>query len=230
MPAMKRTACLILSLSLWSGPVTAAPRQDHAAIRAVAYAYALEQTRTLPGEVSIQMGSIDPRLALDACAALNAYLPAGAKLQGNTSIGVRCDAAKGWSILVPAKISVTLDLLVTNKPLAQGSTVSAADFTLQRGEMDRPNLLISPRQAIGQIVKYALGAGQVLRTDMLQAPHVIRQGQTVTLALPGAGYLVSSEGLAMSDAGAGAAVRIRLASGRVITARATGSGSAELLR
>ncbi len=227
---MKRTACLILSLCLWSSTVIAAPRQDHAAIRAVAYTYAQEQTRTLPGEVSIKIGAIDPRLMLDACSALTAHLPAGAKLQGNTSIGVRCNAARGWTILVPAKISVTVDLLVTRKPLAQGSILAASDFTLQRGEMDRPNLLASPRQAIGRIVKYSLGAGQVLRADMLRTPNVIRQGQTVTLALPGNGFLVSSEGHALNDAGAGADVRIRLATGRVVLARATASGSAELAR
>ncbi|MFA7299646.1 MAG: flagellar basal body P-ring formation chaperone FlgA [Sideroxydans sp.] len=227
---MKRTACLVLSLCLWSSMVTAAPRQDHAAIRAVAYAYAQEQTRMLAGEVSIKIGAIDPRLMLDSCSTLNAYLPAGAKLQGNTSIGVRCTAAKGWTIMVPARISVTVNLLVTSRPLAQGSTLSAGDFTLQRGEMDRPNLLISPRQAIGQIVKYALGAGQILRADMLRAPNVIRQGQTVTLALPGNGFLVSSEGHALNNAGAGADVRIRLATGQVVLARATTSGSAELVR
>ncbi|MDP2761775.1 MAG: flagellar basal body P-ring formation chaperone FlgA [Sideroxyarcus sp.] len=220
----------MLSLYLWSGLVTAAPRQDHAAIRAAAYTYAHQQTRALPGEVSIKIGAIDPRLALKACPVLRAYLPAGAKLHGNTSIGVRCNAPNGWTILVPAKISVTLDLLVSNKPLTQGSTLSTADFTLQRGEMDRPGLLISPQQAIGQIVKYALGAGQVLRTDMLRAPNVIRQGQTVTLTLPGKGYLVSSEGHALNDAGAGSAVRIRLATGQVVLARATASGSAELAR
>lgn len=227
---MKRTTCLIVSLCLWSSTVTAAPRQDPAAIRAAAYAYAREQTRALPGEIDIRIGSLDRRLILDSCATLTAYLPAGAKLQGNTSIGVRCEAARRWTVLVPAKISVTVDLLVTSKPLAQGSTLTAADFTLQRGEMDRPNLLVSPRQAIGRIVRYPLGAGQALRADMLRAPNVIRQGQTVTLALPGSGFLVSSEGHALNDAGAGADVRIRLATGQVVLARATASGNAELAR
>ncbi|GAB1234959.1 flagellar basal body P-ring formation chaperone FlgA [Ferrigenium sp. UT5] len=230
MPAMKHVSPLLLALSLWSGTIAAEPLQAHAAIRAAAEAYLQTQTRNLPGEVQIQVGGIDPRLTLAACPALQAWLPPGAKLFGHTTIGVRCAMPKGWTILVPATIRVSLDLLVANKPLLQGSIVSEADFTLQRGEMDRPGLLTSPQQAIGQTLKYAIGAGQVLRVDMLREPWLIRQGQTVNLIVHGAGYALGNEGQALNDAAAGAAVRIRLASGQVMTARAAGSGVAELMR
>lgn len=228
---MKPAAWLMSVLSLWSGLATASPGQDHAAILAAAQEYAHRQTQALPGETRIRMGTIDPRLALEACAApLRAYLPAGTRLQGNTRIAVRCEAPREWTVLVPVKVSMTVELLVTNKPLARGSIVKAEDFTRQRGEMDRPGVLTSPRQAVGQIVKYALGAGQILRADMLHAPNVIRHGQTVAVSLPGQGYLVSNEGLALNDAGVGADVRVRLPSGKVMTARATAGGNAELVR
>jgi len=227
---MKHTLHLLILLFLWNAAAIAAPRQEPAAIRAVAAAYAHEQTRHLPGEIHIKIGTIDPRLALDACPSLRAYLPTGAGLIGRTSIGVRCAAPQGWSILVPATIRVTVERLVSNKPLARGSLVSETDFTLQRGEMDRPGILLSPEQALGKKLKYAIGAGQVLREDMLREPNVIRQGQTVTLAVQGSGFHISREGYAMNDAGAGSAVRVRLASGQVMTARATPDGAAEMAR
>ncbi|NCN88859.1 MAG: flagellar basal body P-ring formation protein FlgA [Gallionella sp.] len=227
---MKHTLPLLMLLFLWNGAAIAAPRQDPAAIRAVADAYAREQTRTLPGTVHIEIGNIDPRLALDACPSLRAYLPAGAKLFGHTSIGVRCEVPHRWSILVPATIRVTVERLVSNRPLAQGSLISEADFTLQRGEMDRSGILLSPEQALGKKLKYAIGAGQVLRADMLREPNVIRQGQTVTLAVQGGGFHISRQGYALNDAGAGSTVRIRLASGQVMTARATADGAAEMAR
>lgn len=227
---MKRFICTLLLWSLWDAPVFADQSGTHAAIRAAAISYMEQQTRALPGTVSIRIGTIDPRLTLDACSGLSPYLPAGAKLIGHTSVGVRCETPKRWNVLVPATIRVTVDRLVSNKPLSRGSTLQVSDFTLQRGEMNRPGVLVSPQQVLGKQLRYAIGAGQVLREDMLRAPNVIRQGQMVTLAVQGKGFFISREGDALNDAIPGEAVRIRLAPGQVMTARATPDGAAEMLR
>ncbi len=226
---MKRLFWILLVTLLYHGQVAAAP-QEHAAIRDAAQAYAVAQTRALPGQVSISTGRIDSRLNLAACTDLQAYLPGGAKLQGNTSIAVHCSAPSNWTVLVPVQIKVTTGLLVAARPLAMGSTLRETDFIMQRGEMDRPGLLTQPQQAVGMILRYPIAAGQILRRDMLRAPWLIRQGQTVVLAVQGSGYTINREGQALNDAGAGAAVRIRLASGQVMNARAADNGVAELMR
>ncbi len=212
----------------WIIPATAIPQQSHSAIRDTALAYAQAQTQTLPGKVSIKVEDIDPRTALPTCAALQAFMPNGAPMLGKTSIGVRCNEKPGWSLFVQASIKVSLDLLVANKPLSQGAVLSAADFSLRQGELGQPGILTDPAQAIGKTLKYSIGAGQVLRMDMLRAPFVIRQGQTVKLQVRGSGYVIGTEGQALSDAASGLAVRIRVASGQVVNAIATAEGSAEV--
>jgi flagella basal body P-ring formation protein FlgA len=212
----------------WTLAATAAPQQSHSAIRDLALAYAQAQTQTLPGKVSIKVEDIDPRTALPACAALEAFMPNGAQMLGKTSIGVRCNEKPGWSIFVQASIKISLDLLVVNKPLAQGTVLSAADFSLQQGELGQPGILTDPSQAIGKTLKFSIGAGQVLRLDMLRAAFVIRQGQTVKLQVRGSGYVIGTEGQALNDAAGGQAVRIRMASGQVLNAIATTEGSAEV--
>lgn len=225
----KRLASLfLLTGCLWGGQAPAAPQQSHAAIRAAALAYAQTQSRGLPGEVRIEVAAIDPRLKLEPCDKLQAFLPAGAKLIGKTSIGVRCTAQPGWSVFLQADIKVTADLLVANRPLAQGTVLSAADFSPQRGELGRPGLITAPEQAIGKTLKFAIGAGQVLRQDMLRAPLLIRQGQTVTLRAQGNGFVVSQQGIALNDTGEGEMVRIRTASSQVITGRTVAEGIAEV--
>ncbi|MEW5904714.1 MAG: flagellar basal body P-ring formation chaperone FlgA [Pseudomonadota bacterium] len=219
---------LLLLGCLWGSPAHAAPQQDHAAIRAAALAYAQQQAQALPGEVRVSVADIDPRLALPRCDRLQVYLPAGAQTIGKTTIGVRCDAPSAWSLFVQAEIRVTLDLLVVNRPLSQGTVLGAGDFSLQRGELDRPGLLTAPDQAIGKTLKFAIGAGQVLRQDMLRPPLLIRQGQTVTLRARGRGFSVSQEGRALNDAGEGDMVRVRTASAQVITARTAADGTAEV--
>lgn len=217
----------LLSLC-WLGTACAAPQQSHAAIRDAALNYAQAQTHSMPGKVSIQVADIDPRTALPACNALEAFMPNGAKMIGKTSIGVRCNEKPGWSVFVQATIKVSADLLVANRPLSQGLVLSADDFTVQSGELGQPGILTAPEQAIGKTLKFAIGAGQVLRLDMLRPDFVIKQGQTVKLYVRASNFMVGSEGQAMNDATAGQAVRIKTATGQMISAFAGKDGSAEV--
>jgi len=182
----------------------------------------------MPGKVSIQVSDIDPRTVLPACTTLEAFLPAGAKTIGKTSIGVRCNEKPGWSVFVQANIKVSADLLIANRPLSQGLILSADDFSVQSGELGQPSILTSPEQAIGKTLKFAIGAGQVLRLDMLRPDFVIKQGQTVRLYARASGFVVSSEGQALNDATEGQSVRIKTASGQTISASANKDGSAEV--
>ncbi len=203
-------------------------RQSHPLIHQAAFEFARQQTLNLPGKVSIKIQDIDSRVALDACEKLEAFLPNGAQIPGKTSIGVRCNEKPGWSIFVQANISVSVELLVSNKPLTQGSVLGNDDYDLRRGEMSQPGLLFDPAQALGKVLKYSIGAGQVLRLDMLREPFVIHQGQTVKLHARGDGYLLSTEGLAMNDAAAGQGIKIKVTSGQLISATATTDGNAEV--
>ncbi len=222
-----RTSLFWLSLC-WAGVTFAVPQQDHAVIRDIAITYAESLTSTLPGKVSIQVADIDPRTALSACKTIEAFMPNGAKMIGKTSIGVRCNEKPGWSVFLQANIKVSTDLLVANRPLSQGLVLSADDFTVQTGELGQPGILTAPEQAVGKTLKFAIGAGQVLRLDMLRPDFVIKQGQSVRLYVRSIGFMVSSEGQAMNDATEGQAVRIKTVSGQVVSASASRDGSAEV--
>lgn len=222
---------ILLSIVLFLGfitPLTAFPeaRQDRALIHQVALDFARLQTLNLPGKVSIKIQDIDSRIVLTPCEKLEAFLPSGARITGKSSIGVRCNEKPGWSIFVQANIKVSVELLVSNKPLMQGSLLSRDDFVLQRGEMGQPGLLFDPSQAVGKTLKYSIGAGQVLRLDMLREPFVIFQGQTLKLQTRGNGYLVSTEGQAMNDAAVGQGIKVKVTSGQLISAIATADGNA----
>lgn len=222
-----RKSLFLLTLG-WLGVACAMPQQDHASIRDVALTYAQTQTRSMPGKVSIQVANIDPRTILPACHALEAFMPNGSKMIGKTSIGVRCNEKPGWSVFVQATIKVSAGLLVANHPLSQGVVLSADDFTVQSGELGQPGILTAPEHAIGKTLKFAIGAGQVLRLDMLRPDFVIKQGQTVRLYVRASNFMVGSEGQAMNDAMAGQAVRIKSATGQMISAFASKDGSAEV--
>jgi len=219
--------CLLLhGIAASAAPMAAT--QDHAQINNVAAAFVQQQSAALPGKVTYKVNEIDQRIALPACARLEAFLPAGSQFIGKTSIGVRCMEKNGWSIFVPVQIKVSLNLLVSARQLPLGHTLQEQDIASQTTETSQTEGLTDPKQALGKMLRYGIAAGQVLREDMLRLPFSVTQGQIVPLVVQGDGFGIRSEGAALGNASDGQTVRVRIGSGRVIGGVARASGIVEI--
>lgn len=215
---------LLLALPAWAGA-----QQNHAEIRAAIEAFVHAQTSALPGQVTVKVGKIDRRIALPVCPELEAFLPPGGQLLGNGTVGVRCAAdKKAWKLFVPVRVTVTANLLIANKPLQQGQVLRAEDLASQGGELAQTGILTNPVQAVGKILKYSIGAGQVLKQDMLRAPYAVTQGQTVQLQAEGTGFKIHAAGHALNNAAEGQAVRVRTSSDQVVSGTARSDGTVEV--
>ena len=222
-----RILLLLISLLLPAAQALAAPLQSHRAIHQAVTDFVRMQTQSLPGQVDIKVDHIDSRLRLRACPAVEAFIPPGGHLFGNSIVGVRCPQPNGsysWSLYVPVHITVTTTLLVTNRPLSQGTIITANDFSSQSGTLTLPTIITDPAQIVGKVLRYSIGPGQVIRQDMLRAPYAIKRGQNVPIVVEGAGFNVHSEGKALNDAAAGDNVQVRTASGKVVSGTAQDSG------
>lgn len=219
---------LTLLLVLASGLTRA--HQASEPVAAVVDAFLARETAGLPGEVSLEVGSLDDRNRLPVCDALEAFLPAGARPWGQISVGVRCLAPVAWTVYMPARVSVMSDYLVTARAIRPGQIIGPSDIERKRGDLaalgDRT--LTEPEQALGHHVRYAVAAGQPLRTDMLRLPDAIKQGQTVRILGIGERFQVANEGRAMNRAADGEPVRVRLANGQVISGVARNGGVVEV--
>ena len=234
MRPMKNFFLLLLSLAAAialgnsaSADTTRAP-QSHAQIRNAAALFVQQQTAALPGKVSYQIDEIDRRIALPACAKLEAFLPSGSQLIGKTSIGVRCNETNGWSIFIPVQIRVSLNLLVSARQLSVGYTLQEQDLATQTMETSKATGFTDPKQVIGKVLRYGITAGQILREDMLRQPYSVTQGQIVQLAAQGNGFSIRSEGVALNNAGEGQTVQVRVGAGRVISGIARAAGLVEI--
>ena len=218
---------LLLALLLPSSSATAAVQQNHDDIVKTITQFIREQTQGLPGKVEVTVEKVDPRLHLDACPAMEAFIPPGSHLLGNSIVGVRCPqtaTTKGWTLFVPAHITVTTTLFVTSRPLPQGQVLGMEDFSGQSGMLTQPGILTDPAQITGKVLRFSVGAGQILRREMLRDPYTIVQGQNVPIVVEGAGFSVRSEGKALNNAAAGQNVQLRTASGRVVSGIAQENG------
>lgn len=205
-----------------------APQQSHAEIRATAETFVRAQTQTLPGQVAISVSEIDRRIALPACTALEAFLPPGGQLLGNSSVGVRCTGPKPWTLFVPVHVKVSASMLIASRPLQQGQVLHAEDLASQSGELTHAGILTDPAQAVGKVLKFGIGAGQVLKQDMLRAPYAVTQGQAVQLHVEGEGFMIHSEGQALGNAAEGQRVQVRTSSGQVVSGVARTGGVVEV--
>src|SRR5574340_225256 len=65
--------------------------------------------------------------------------------------------------------------------------------------------------------RFPEAAGAPLRTALLRPPLAVQQGQTARLVLNGPGFSVQSEGQALANASRGDRVRVKTASGEVVS-------------
>ncbi len=206
-----------------------APQHDHADIHRGVENFVQAQSMGSPHKIAHAITRIDPRLALPACPALEYFIPSGARLWGQTAVGVRC-GAPSWTVFVTVRVSVTGNYLVLTRAILQGQVLTAADVSIQSGDLTQlpVGTLSDVGQAEGKIAGTALGAGQPLSRDSLRRPLVVQQGQNVILHAAGRGFRVTAEGKALNNAQEGQVAQARTASGQTVSGIARPSGVVEI--
>lgn len=202
-----------------AAPLFCAERQEIPPLLKAVENYVRGETAGFPGQVIVTVGAADPRLNLPACQAPELFIPAGGRLWGQATVGVRCNSQTAWILYVPVNIKVIANVVHAARPLAQGQPVGTADVALQKADLGQlpAGILTEMTQAVGKILVTSLASGQPLRQDLLRSPPVIQQGQSVKLQVQGRGFSVSSEGKALANAAEDQVVQVRIQSGRIIS-------------
>jgi flagella basal body P-ring formation protein FlgA len=223
---MKKPFIAILCLlSLCVSGAYAETRQSHAEIHKTVLAFIQSQTQDMPGQITVKLTKLDPRVSLPACSQLEAFLQTGSSILGKTSIGIRCNEKNGWSLFVSATITMKSSMLVSSRPLPQGKTITSDDYSIQSGELSQQGIITGEAQVKGKILKFSIGAGQLLNQDMFRSAYIVTQGQTVQIVSDGPGFKLRNEGLAMGNAAAGQSVQVKVSTGQIITGIAKEDGT-----
>jgi flagellar basal body P-ring formation protein FlgA len=225
------TALLLTSPLALAQQAPAAPRQDLAALKLVAEQYLKAQSAGLPGEASIEVGALDPRMSLAACPAPQAFQQPGARAWGKTTVGVRCTAPSAWTVYIQAKVAVQGEYVAAAVPLAQGQPIQQSQLVLVKGDLAAmPNGVVTDMaQAVGRSSTISLPSGAPLRLDALRSKPVVQQGQLVRVVSAGAGFKVSAEARAIGSAAEGQVVQVRTPAGAIISGVAQAGGLVEVV-
>lgn len=191
--------------------------QDPAAVRATAERFLISQAGGQPGKVSVSVKP--PRARLPACAALEAFAMPGSRAVGKLTVGVRCVAPQNWTVYLPAQVRSMGTYVATVRALPAHHVLGEADLVVREGDLGAlpADVASDPAALTGYRTVSGVAAGSPLRAGLVRAPLVVQQGQPTRILLVGPGFSLQSEGQALANAGRGDRVRVKTASGQVVS-------------
>ena len=190
-----------------------------------------EQAAGLPGRVVI---TLDTPMsgALPDCDTPEPFLPGGSRLWGRVSVGVRCHSGQPWTRYVPAYVAVHQHYYVAARPINAGQTLTQADAIRKEGDLAAlpRGVITDTAQFDGVTALNTIASGAPLRRESLRAAIAVQQGQNIRLRTRGPGFVVSTEGKAMTSATTGSIVQIKTAGGQLLSGVVLADGSVERAR
>lgn len=221
----------LVAMAALTAPARSATQQPaplSGSARPVIERFLLSQIAGLPGKVGI---AIDTPMsgALPPCDALEPFLPSGARLWGRVSVGVRCNASQPWTRYVPTYISVVSTYYVAAHPIDAGQALTPADAVAREGDLTTlpGSVIVDPAQLNGVIASNRIASDAPLRRELLRGVAVVQQGQTIKVVTRGAGFVVSNEGKAMTNAAVGAIVQVKMQGGQLLSGVVRPDGTVE---
>ena len=172
----------------------------------------------------IEVTNLASRLAKAPCNQVEPFVPSGARLWGRTTIGLRCAGDTRWNVSQPVNIRVFGQALVASSTVLANTPASDAALRLAEVELTRQSakLLDDPALLDGKVISRAIAAGQPLRASDLRVLQTVSPGDPVHIRLLGNGFEIGAEGVALSGAGEGQAVRVRTDAGKVLSGTTRG--------
>lgn len=215
---LRRILCALLLASL-PGLALAENEDDVAtAVRQAALALA-------PENASVSLGPVTGANYMQQCSA-----PLAVSISGNApyeQAAVHCPAP-GWTLYVSVTVAQSENVVVAARPLTAGQALTADDLKLSLLPVQRfagRQVFFDPAELIGAVPDLSLATGMPLTSDSVQAPVMVKAGQTVTVSVFSGGVELSLDATAAQTGRIGDTILLTNPStGRRFTAQVTAGG------
>lgn len=201
--------------------------QSHESIADAVKGY-IAQNINLPGEYEVNLTPLDSRLNLPQCAEpLEIFTTADFIKAGRTTVGVRCNTGKKWSIFTSAIIKTYQTVVVLATPMQRGEIVTRQHLAIEKRDVSnlREDFATQMEQVENKQVTRQLETGTILSLRNLADPKIIKRGDNVVISNTKTGFSIKMNGLAMMDGTKGQLIKVKNQnSGRIISAVAVEPG------
>jgi flagella basal body P-ring formation protein FlgA len=217
---LRHRLCLLCGLALLPAAAMAAENPDE-----VASAVRQAATALAPAGADISLGPVAGANVMPACTA-----PLSVSLGGNApyeQATVRCPSP-GWTLYVTVTVAQRENIVVAARPITAGQTLGPDDLKLAELPVQQfagRQVYFDPAQLIGAQADFSLATGVPLTTDAVQAPIMVKAGQTVTVNVTSGGVEISLDATAEQTGRIGDTILLTNPStGRRFSAQVTAGG------
>lgn len=200
-------ASMVFSMNTYS-------KEPHALddIAKTAHDFILNQIHNPDEEIQIAIGQLDRRLRLHQCTLpLEAFSPGYEMRQGLSTVGIRCNDNKPWSLYVPVTIKTFKNVAVLKHAVTRNTILTDSDISLAKMNINRlsSGYFDDINQIKGKVLTQNLSKGAVLNKHHIKSPMAINRGQIVTLIAKNAVVEVRAEGKALSRGAIGERIKVK---------------------
>lgn len=178
-----------------------------------------------PAGATISLGPVTGAHYMQPCAG-----PLAVAMSGNApyeQAAAHCPAP-AWTLYVTVTVAQSERIVVAARPLTAGQPLTADDLKLASLPVQRfagRQVYFDTAQLIGAQPDMDLAAGMPITADSVQAPVMVKAGQTVTVNVRSGGVLLSLDATALQTGRIGDTILLaNPGSGRRFTAQVTAEG------
>ena len=151
--------------------------------------------------------------------------PTPSAWRGRVRVQLQCQQpAWRWAVLVHVQ---RMGFVVqTQRSVPSGTVLQRGDLDLLEVDLalEPEGVATRPDQVLGRETTRPLRESSSIVLNNLRAATVIRKGERVVVRVLGSTFEVLSDGVAQQNGGAGDAIRIKMADGKLITGEVVSSG------
>jgi len=212
---------LALAFAFFTAAHAEQSSQSHESIAEAIKAYIADHIN-LPGEYELTLIPLDSRLKLPQCAEpLEAFTTNDLIRAGRTTIGVRCNTEKKWSIFTSVIIKTYQMVVVLSQPIQRGEIVTRQHLNIEKREVSnlREDFVTQMEQIENKQATRQLDAGTILSLRNFVEPKIIKRGDQVAITTAKADFSIRMSGTAMMDGTKGQLISVKnQSSGRIVNA------------
>jgi flagella basal body P-ring formation protein FlgA len=178
-----------------------------------------------PPDAVITLGPVTGAAYMQACTAPLAVNISG--IAPYEQAAVHCPAP-AWTLYVSVTVAQSEAVVVTAHPVAAGQVLAAGDLLVQSKPVQLfagRQVYMDPAQIVGANATMSLAAGMIITQDMVQAPLVVKAGQTVAVQVISGGVVLTINAVAQQPGRVGDTILLtNPSSGRRFSAQVTAQG------
>ncbi len=204
---------LLLMLAIGTAPAIAADSlQSHEAIKEAAKRY-LESMNSNYGEnFNITIGRLDSRLRLSKCTQkLSIFTPPGRRTTGKTTVGIRCEDSKPWTIYIPAQVGILEKIVIASRNISRGTHLTSDDLHIEERDITQLHrgYLTKISQAINKTTTRMVRQGTPLAPNKINTMNAVKRGANITIISTIGSIEVRVKGVALESGAIGERIKVK---------------------